>query len=513
MEEKKNNATEKVENITESDSFYNEDEEVNTELETLREDRAKAILQQKELKLKQKQDKKKMKEALKKKSGKPNITGWVAAVIALSCVLLVVSTLFIVSMTDKDMDTNRQVEGSTDQAYYDFVNYVDNIDVDLSKLMVSRDRKNQQRILGELTTKSQLATANLSRLPMHDESKFYTTKFINQVGDYSKYLNNKLIDGLSITQEDKENLGSLAQINSELKAELLSLTSKMGADFDFLSLLEDNKQNIVLTKFEELESNAVDYPKLIYDGPFADSLDKKQAKGLTGNEISLHQAQEMVSEYFADYGISEIQPMGEGVGTISTYNFEGKMEGNSKLYCEISKVGGKLIMFECYKDCQNEDLKQEQAEEIGLKFLNKLGLNNMKAVWTTEKGAVSYMNFVSTSGNMVIYPDMVKITVCKERKLVSSMDAREYYLNHTENRDIKPVTLSAKEAEEKVSDSLDIKSTRLAVIPYGENREITAYEFGCEFGDVTYYVYINAQTGDEAQIFRVVETTEGQLLL
>ncbi len=512
MEKKKNNATEKVENITEDSSFYHEDEELNTELENLREDRAKAILEQKELKAKQKQDNKKMKEAMKKKNGKPNITGWVAAVIALSCVLLVVSTLFIVSMTD-DMGTNKQVEGTTDQAYYDFVNYVDNIDVDLSKLIVSNDKKNQQRILGELTTKSQLATANLSRLPIQDESKFYTTKFINQVGDYSKYLNNKLIDGLSITSEDKENLNSLSQINGVLKSELSNLTTEMGADFDFLSLLDNNNQNIVLSKFDELESNAVDYPKLIYDGPFADSLDKEQAKGLSGGEISLNQAQEKVNEYFADYGISEIQPMGEGVGTISTYNFESKMEGGSKLYCEISKVGGKLIMFECYKDCQNEDLKLDKAEEIGLNFLSKLGFEKMNAVWATEKGAICYMNFVSTVDNMVIYPDMVKITVCKERKLVSSFDAREYYLNHAEDRQIIKPTLSADEARKKVSDNLEIETTRLAVIPYGENNEITAYEFGCDFNGVTYYVYINATTGDEAQIFRVVETTEGQLLL
>lgn len=511
MEEKRNNATEKVENIAEENSFYNENEEINTELEALREDRAKAVLEQKELKAKQKQDKKKMKEAMKKKNGKPNITGWVAAVIALSCVLLVVSTLFVVSMTDK-MDTNQHIEGTTDQAYYDFVNYVDNIDVDLSKLMVSNDRKNQQRILGELTTKAQLATSNIARLPMHDESKFYTTKFINQVGDYSKYLNNKLIDGLSITAEDKENLNSLYEINSVLKAELSSLTVDMGADFNFLSLLEENKDNIVLSKFDELESNAVDYPKLIYDGPFSDNLDKREAKGLNGGEISLNEAQQKVTEYFADYSISEVQPTGEGKGTIDTYNFESEMEGG-KLYCEISKIGGKLIMFECYKDCESEDLTIDKAEEIGKNFLKKIGISDMKAVWATEKGAVSYMNFVSVSGNTVIYPDMIKLTVCKERKIVSSYDAREYYLNHDEKRTVKPATLSANEAAKKVSESLEIKSTRLAVIPYGETREVTAYEFGCEFGGATYYVYIDATTGNEVQIFRVVETTEGQLLL
>ena len=45
------------------------------------------------------------------------------------------------------------------------------------------------------------------------------------------------------------------------------------------------------------------------------------------------------------------------------------------------------------------------------------------------------------------------------------------------------------------------------------NKEALAYEFSGTAGGATYYVYIDAADGKEIEIFRVVETTEGRLLI
>ena len=50
-------------------------------------------------------------------------------------------------------------------------------------------------------------------------------------------------------------------------------------------------------------------------------------------------------------------------------------------------------------------------------------------------------------------------------------------------------------------------------MPYGETREVLTYEISGEYAGATYYVYIDATDGKEIQIFRVIETTEGQLLI
>ena len=49
--------------------------------------------------------------------------------------------------------------------------------------------------------------------------------------------------------------------------------------------------------------------------------------------------------------------------------------------------------------------------------------------------------------------------------------------------------------------------------PECESKEVLTYEFMGERNGDTYYVYIDANTGVEVDIFKVVKTTEGTLLM
>ena len=59
---------------------------------------------------------------------------------------------------------------------------------------------------------------------------------------------------------------------------------------------------------------------------------------------------------------------------------------------------------------------------------------------------------------------------------------------------------------------IEIETSRLAVIPKND-AEVLAYEFTGKYNDETYYVYISAKTGKEIVIFKVVKTTEGNLIV
>ena len=527
--EKMNNATEKVENIAKTNAaaqtdvfdvdeatekeFYEED--YLKEAEAQREAAAVEKMREKEKRAELKEDRLNEKSDRSgdgggKKRKKGGMGGWIAAVSILSAACIVLATLLIVN-GDGGAGYGKQLTGTVDETYYDFVNYVDSMDADMSKLLVSKDEKYKQKLLVELSTKARLAADDVARLPLKDESKFYTVKFVNQVGDYGKYLNNKLIDGLSFTKEDNETLADLYKINAGLKKELSKLTADLGVDFDFTELLSE-KSNALTDKFDELESNAVDYPKLIYDGPFSDSLDTDGVKSDLGAELTLAQAQDAVRTAFDPYGVIDVKPDGEGEGVIKTYNFDCTLDSGDKLYVELSKAGGKVVLFECYKDCTGDNVGLTEAENISDDFLEHLGFKNMKAVWATESGAVAYLNYVYSINGVIVYPDMVKLTVCKERGLVSGMDAREYYMNHT-LRSLPTDIITAPEAIDRVFEDLEVKTCRLAVIPLGETRETLSYEISGKYDGTTYYVYIDAKSGNEVEILKVVETTEGTLLI
>lgn len=446
------------------------------------------------------------------RKSKPNrgFGGWLAAVISLGCAVLVLGTLFTFSLLG-NMGGNNMYENATRRSYYELVSYVENMDVNLSKLMVSNSAKEQQRLLGDLCVQSSLASSDIAMLPLEDDARYYTAKYLNQVNDYSKYLNNKLIDGGTVSQDDKDNIYNLYQINNVLKAELTQTTQSLGNDFEFASMLGKDKSNAVLDSFVSMEALSVDYPKMIYDGPFSDAKTERQPKGLGENEISQTEAMDIFNSIFAEYSITNATVESQLNSKIPCYAVSGDYDGGS-IYAEISKVGGKLVLFNNFVDCFVENKTQNECIEIAESFLSELGIENMKAVWATVNNGVCYVNICHEQNGVIIYPDMIKVSVCQERGVVSAFDATEYYLNHTTRTVGKPL-ISKQNAISNLSTNLTVESVRLAVVPKGEQKEILCYEVCGTFLDSTYYIYVDASNGNEVNVFRVVETTEGTLIM
>lgn len=548
MEENKNNAIEKTEKVTNKNnskfnpqknskkdkvknSNENKEKRLNASLERAkkREELAEERQKRKELKLQKIEEKnriraekreerekirqeKRRQRQEKGKNSKGN-GGWIAAVISLSCAVLILGGLLTLTYFTP-LDEYMSVNTTQQKNFYDLVGYVDNLDVNLSKLVVSNDEHEQQKLLSEVRVQSSLATNSLAELSLQDESKYNTTKFINQVGDFSKYLNNKLIEGQEITSKDKETLRNLHEINLELKNNLLELSSNIDENFDFRSIFEGKDDNLIISKFNELESNATDYPHMIYDGAFSDGVKGKTLKALEGKkEVSKTEVTELYAKYFKNYNVKDITLNGETKGKgVECYDISGVSEDGSVLDAQITKKGGKVLQFNYYKECSGDNYDAISCEEIASEFLESLGFNNLKAVWMTEGNHVATFNFASVVDGIICYPDLVKVNVCKERGVVSGLEASSYYYNHVK-RDIPTVSVSLSQAKSKVSSEIEIQTSRLAIIPKGESNEVLAYEFMGERNGDTYYVYIDAITGYEVDIFKVVKTTEGTLLM
>ena len=449
-----------------------------------------------------------------KRRERGNNGGWIAAVVSLGCSVLVLGSLLTLSaFTDKLGAGKTNAAANTSQrAFYDFVGYVDNMETDMSKLFVSSDREARQKILGEITVCSNLADASLAQLPITDESKYYTSKYINQVGDYTKYLNNRLIDGYNITDSEYEDLKKLYEANRKLKKILSDLASGIDENYDFDMLTDNNPNDLIISGFNGLEENATDYPEMIYDGPFSDGLEAQRPKGITGEEINELDAKEKFIAIFKEYGLEKTEVVGMTENSrIECYNVTADTDRGA-IFAQFSKIGGHLVSFSSFKECENINLGEEECVAIAGRFLESVGLKNMKCVWATEDENTVRLDFVYTIGDVYVYPDMVKINVCRENGRVIGMDADAYYINHTVRKIVNPKHTMA-EAREKAERNIDVYSASMAITPKGKGREIFAYEFIGVKDGATYYVYIDADTLKESDIFRLVETEQGEMLL
>lgn len=475
--------------------------------------RLKEEKRQAKLDKKGKVKKDKVKTATSRKGDKKGYGGWLAAVISLGCATLVLAGLLTFSI----FEPGKTQSGYNDQnarGFYDLVGYVDNIDVNLSKFMASNDDGVRQKLLGDVRVQSNLAVENLSSLAIKDDSKYYTTKFINQTGDYAKYLGEKLMSGKPLTEKDVLTIESIYETNRYIKESLDALTGEIDENFDFSTIYEGKDDNVVIKRFKDLESKSVEYPHMVYDGAFADEIKSGNAESLKNEkEVSESEATDMLKKYFSNLTLSEVTLTGDiNDEVLSGYNFTAVDDDGVQIDAQLSKKGGKLMNFNYYKECSALNYDLEACKKIGDEFLKKAGLKNMKAVWVLEDGANATVNYAYEQDGVICYSDLVKISVCRERGAVSGMDAKNYYLNHKVRKLATPL-IKIGEAQSRLNGSLTVQKSSLALIPQNGGSETLAYEFIAGKGGDTYYVYIDALTGAEADIFKVVETSEGTMLM
>ena len=145
-------------------------------------------------------------------------------------------------------------------------------------------------------------------------------------------------------------------------------------------------------------------------------------------------------------------------------------------------------------------------------FAEKLGLENMKCVWSAASKEVSYINLAPVIDDIIMYPDLIKVKVDLNNNSLVGWEATSYAYNHTQRDDLIP-QLSEDEAKKLVSSNLVIESQKLCVIPLDYVGETLAYEFSGKYNDFNYYLYIDADTGNQVRILKVVQTDEGELVL
>jgi germination protein YpeB len=105
----------------------------------------------------------------------------------------------------REQDFKQTSENSYNMAFYELVDYVQNVETYLAKAQISTTPEHGAETLTNLWREANLAQSYLSMLPIGAEELSNTSKFLNQVSDYSYSLSRKNIYNESLTQTDLDN--------------------------------------------------------------------------------------------------------------------------------------------------------------------------------------------------------------------------------------------------------------------------------------------------------------------
>jgi spore germination protein len=218
--------------------------------------------------------------------------------------------------------------------------------------------------------------------------------------------------------------------------------------------------------------------------------------------IDTAKAEELCSTYFSKYHVQEFQCVGETTNhSYSAYNVQGFDEKGMMIFAEIDRNSGDLIRFDYYEECSAENFDMDNAERIAQEFLGSLGYENLTVARYKANGSTVDFTFVYEEDGVVYYPDTIHVKVCRSRGVISGMDAAQYIKNH-KGRDALNVKVNMEAAVNKLSDKLSIEASRLAVVDTARG-ERAAYEFLCSYQEDDYYIFLDANTGEEIAIINV----------
>jgi len=433
--------------------------------------------------------------------------------------LLIVVAILGFILYKKQREYRQASENSYNAAFFELVDYVQNVETYLAKSLISSTPEHGAETLTNLWREANLAQAYLSRLPIESQELENTEKFLNQVSDYSYSLSRKNIYNESLSDEDFNNLKELHTYSQELENTLNQLSDDLNTGrFSWGELTEKGTvafaqqvDNISKESFSNLEENFHEYSGLIYDGAFSEHLTNAEPKGLTGDDIDEDQAKEIAENFIGIENIKEISNLGYFENaTISNYGFSIKKNNDETVSISISKKGGHVISMNANRDVNTESITQEQADEKGKQYLESKGFSNMKETYYLKQDGIVTINYAYNQENVVMYPDLIKVKVALDNGEILGLESTGYLNNH-QKRDITNVKITKEEAKKNLNKNLEITSEGMAVIPTEWKTEILCYEFKGKVDEREFLVYINAENGKEEDVLVITNTPNGTL--
>lgn len=439
---------------------------------------------------------------------------WAITAIVLGCVLAVGTITWTGISWGTTANTlgmyKNQLEYVYERNLYELTDNINNIESNLSKLKISTDSQVQEKYLANIVALANSAQNNIATLPIEHNAINDTITFINQLSGFCLVLQQDLAKGEDISLDDMDQIASLHTSSQNIKYELNRLTVLVSTDYSIVDNVKDpNKGSSNFNnEFNGLNNDIVEYPQLIYDGPFSDSVTNKTIKGLSEKEINSEEALNRVKKWFSGY---EVEATGETNGEFETFNFK-LTRGNQEYYAQVTKRDGILLQFNGGYETGESSKTEDECRTIAETFATTLGFEDLHAVWSTASQGFVYVNLTPIVNDVIIYPDMIKVKVAQDNGEIVGWEARSWAFNHTTRSDLSP-TIDEVKARQSLTSDMDVRTTKLAIIPNDYVGETLTYEFMCINEGATYYVYVNAKTGEQVNILKIIETDDGNLLM
>lgn len=440
--------------------------------------------------------------------------------------IVVFSATFAILMTLERTDYRNYLQAEYSKNMYELIDSVRSIRVNLSKAPIVGSKEQNVIVFDEIFRHASVANDKLHSLPVNQSTIQDTSKFLSQVGDFCYTLGKTTLEGKQLNESDYKTINDLKNRSYSLEDSL----NKISEDINdgeikwgeirkkVTGVLAKEDTSNLKTKFEGIQKQIVQYPSLIYDGPFSDNNMKIKPRINSQKVISQNQAKDIIKKVVGENNIGSIN-LNERVSNskIPAYSFDvllkGKENEKRKIVCDISKHGGRVLYLIDNKTINDKKINRKEAIKKGNEYLERLGYKDMVPTYAMHYGNAAVISYVHRTNNVNIYPEQIKLKVALDNGNIIGVESEKYLTSYVDKRNISKPSITLEDARSKVGKKLNIKSEKLAIIPTVNNKEVLCYEFLGNYNGEKFIVYINADTGAEQRIIQIIDTPNGELTI
>ena len=438
----------------------------------------------------------------------------------ISASIAVVAIGFSVLFYNNSKKAEAQIRYENERAFSEVITSVSKIDTAIEKSSYSTTPAYTVSMLAEVWKQAEVAKSNLSQLPV-DIDMTQTQDFIAKIGDYSLAMLRKVANGDKLTDEEMQNISNFSDKVNQLSIELMEAKQiyNNGDSKDYIMDIQTFEGETVknVGNFDSQTENSVDqknqeFATMIYDGPFSSHIDKLEAE-LTKNdeEITEDMAKEKVAK-FLQTDISQVEFVGRVDTQIPIYKFKSTKE-DDEISIDVTVKGGHVVNFINYRKTSQPTIDAKQAVEVAKEMLKQAGYKDFVETYYIDEDDIVTINFAFSQDGVILYSDLLKISIYKDDSTLAGVEARGYVMSHRERSDITP-TISKEKARAVVSNKLEITDESIAIIPTSGKNEVLTYEFKCQNDKKeNYIVYVNAKTGQIENMLILIEDENGTLTM
>ncbi len=362
---------------------------------------------------------------------------------------------------------------------------LETLTLSLEKLLLTTSPRQQAKLLSQIVLAADRSQLSLSALPDREGQQAAVLAYLSRLTHLSQSCLADLAEGSGFDKDTRADLAGLRDGLLLLQAEmnLASQEALIGTDIS-----------------AAMPASQVTQP------PSAQEL--VAYKALPSNEISSGEAMNIAKEFVGTEKVRSVSHAPDTAGALPAYGVTVQT-ADVQLNLEITRRGGKVLLMAPETASFTMTKTPEQCAASALAFLKSRGFAEMEVPYYQVYDGLCVLTCVYVQSGVLIWPDRVLVQVRMDTAEVVGIEARSYWKNHIPRRLQSPL-LTQSEARSALAPGTTVESARLCLLPVN-NQERLCWQFTLSQGEEAFISYIDAMTGTELHLEKIMQLEFGQV--